>query len=117
MAVLPEYQNKYAYIKVSRGENGVLKMQLHHKGGKFIWGFKQHEEVADCLLNISRDRDNKVVILTGTGEVFLDEFEPMNPAEVFKPTFKDFTSHHGSVGHRLIQNHLDVEVPMIGVVN
>jgi enoyl-CoA hydratase/carnithine racemase len=117
MTILSEYQNKYAYIKLFRNDAGVLRMQLHCGGGKFIWGFRQHEEVTDCLLNISRDRENKVIILTGTGDVFLDEFEPMNPAEVFKPTFKDFTSHHGSVGYRLIQNHLDVEVPMIGVVN
>lgn len=118
MTTLESYQNKYEFIRLSRDAEGVLTMQLHYKGGKFLWGFRQHEEVADCLLQISRDRDNKVVILKGTGDVFLEEFEPVEDMSVlFQPTFKDACSHNMSVGHRLIQNHLDVEVPMIGVVN
>jgi enoyl-CoA hydratase/carnithine racemase len=118
LTTLAEYQDRYRYIALSREPNGVLTVRFHHRGGKFLWGFPQHEEVADCLLQISRDRDNKVVIITGTGDVFLDEFEPVaDMAALFKPTFQDFCSHHMAVGHRLIQNHLDVEVPMIGVVN
>jgi enoyl-CoA hydratase/carnithine racemase len=118
VAELHEYKDRYEFIKLSRDESGVLTIQLHYNGGKFIWGMRQHEEVADCLLHVSRDRANKVVILTGTGEVFLDEFEPItDPSQMFKPTFKDGCSHNMSVGHRLIQNHLDVEVPMIGVLN
>lgn len=118
MAKFTDYRDRYEFIKLRRDDDGVLTMQLHYRGGKFIWGFGQHEEVADCLLEVSRDRENKVVILTGTGDVFLDEFEPIeNPAEMFKPTFKDSCSHNMSVGHRLIQNHLDIEVPMIGIVN
>jgi enoyl-CoA hydratase/carnithine racemase len=118
LTTLSDYQGRYQYIELSRDANGVLTVRFHYQGGKFLWGFPQHEEVADCLLQISRDRDNKVVIVTGTGDVFLDEFEAVaDMAAMFKPTFKDFCSHHMAVGHRLIQNHLDVEVPMIGVVN
>jgi enoyl-CoA hydratase/carnithine racemase len=118
LTTLSDYQGRYQYIELSRDANGVLTVRFHYRGGKFLWGFPQHDEVADCLLQISRDRDNKVVIVTGTGDVFLDEFEAVaDMAAMFKPTFKDFCSHHMAVGHRLIQNHLDVEVPMIGVVN
>jgi enoyl-CoA hydratase/carnithine racemase len=118
VANFADYQNKYQFIKLTRDGSGVLTMQLHYKGGKFLWGFKQHDEVADCLMNISRDRENKVVILTGTGDVFLDEFEPLDdPSVLFQPTFKDACSHQMSVGHHLIKNHLDVEVPMIGIIN
>lgn len=115
---LSDYQTRYQYIDLSRDANGILTVRFHYRGGKFMWGFPQHEEVADCLLQISRDRENKVVIITGTGDVFLDEFESVaDMAALFKPTFKEFCSHHMSIGYRLIQNHLDVEVPMIGVVN
>jgi len=118
MSDFDNYRERYRFIRLSRDAHGVLTMQLHFDGGKFLWGFPQHDEVADCLLNISRDRGNKVVILTGTGDVFLDQFDPLaDPAEVFRPSFQEACSHQMSVGHRLIQNHLDVEVPMIGVVN
>ncbi|RYD92361.1 MAG: enoyl-CoA hydratase/isomerase family protein [Sphingomonadales bacterium] len=118
MVSLAEYQDKYRYIHLARSDDGVLTMRLHYNDGKFLWGFPQHEEVADCLLQIARDRHNKVVIVTGTGDVFLDAFEPIDDmAALFKPSFQEFCSHHLSVGHRLIQYHLDIEVPMIGVVN
>jgi enoyl-CoA hydratase/carnithine racemase len=118
MISLADYQQKYQFIALSRDAAGVLTMRLHYKGGHFLWGFPQHEEVADCLLHISRDRENKIVIVTGTDDVFLDAFEPVEDmSDLFKPSFQEFCSKHLSVGYRLIQNHLDVEVPMIGVVN
>jgi len=118
MTSLDDYRDRYEYIALERGESGVLTMRLHYKGGKFLWGFDQHDEVADCLLQVSRDRENKVVILTGTGDVFLEEFEPLDdPQSPFLPTFQEACSRQMSVGRQLIQNHLDVEVPMIGLVN
>ncbi len=118
MGSLAEYQDRYKHIHLARSDDGVLTMRFHSNGGRFLWGFAQHEEVADCLLQIARDRQNKVVIVTGTGDVFLDAFEPIDDmAALFKPSFQEFCSHHLSVGHRLIQYHLDIEVPMIGVVN
>lgn len=113
-----QYKDSYRYINLTRDDAGVLVMRLHDNGREMRWGFPQHEEVADCLLQISRDRKNKVVILTGTGNVFINEFDTeAGGDENFKPTFADFTSYHLSVGIRLLQNHLDIEVPMIGVVN
>lgn len=118
MASFDEYRDRYEFIALSRDEEGVLTMRLHYQGGKFLWGFRQHDEVADCLLQISRDRGNKVVILTGTGDSFLEEFEPLDDPEApFRPSFQEACSHQMSVGRQLIQNHLDVEVPMIGLVN
>lgn len=118
MAVFTEYSNRYKYIALSRDDQGVLTMRLHDDGRPMRWGFPQHEEVADCLLQISRDRGNKVVIVTGTGDKFIDEFDiEAGGDENFKPTFAEFTNLHMSVGIRLLQNHVDVEVPMIGVIN
>lgn len=118
MASLDDYRDRYQYIALDREPNGVLTMRLHYKGGKLLWGFDQHDEVADCLLQVSRDRENKVVIITGTGDVFLDEFEPLDdPMAPFQPSFQESCSRQMSVGRHLIQNHLDVEVPMIGLVN
>jgi enoyl-CoA hydratase/carnithine racemase len=118
MARLDDYRDRYEFIALSRDDNGILTMRLHYRGDRFLWGFKQHDEVADCLLQISRDRENKVVILTGTGDVFLDEFEPLDdPEALFRPSFQEAVSNQMSIGRQLIQNHLDVEVPMIGLVN
>ncbi|MDA0339446.1 MAG: enoyl-CoA hydratase/isomerase family protein [Proteobacteria bacterium] len=124
MIKLEDYQDRYEYIKLSRDAAGVLTMRLHCNGGKFIFSLQSHDEIADCLLHISRDWYNKIVILTGTGEAFIDEFmtnEPDAPnfkdSSQYGPTFKDGWSKILPEGRYMVQNHVDVQVPMIGVVN
>jgi enoyl-CoA hydratase/carnithine racemase len=117
MSENPAYFSEYRYIDLSRDDRGVLTMRFHTRGGPFLWGFDQHEEVADCLLRVSRDRGNRVVILTGTGDVFLDAFEEALAPDDPRLSNVEFVSYHLEVGLRLIHNHLDVDVPMIGIIN
>lgn len=118
MTKLADYRDAYEFIALERDKAGVLTMRLHKDGGTFVWGLKQHDEVADCLLQISRDHGNKVVIVTGTGDAFLDQSEPVE--EFLAPKdlpFPELLSQQAATGYHLIRNHLDVPVPMIGLVN
>jgi enoyl-CoA hydratase/carnithine racemase len=95
--------------------DGILEVTLHNKGGSLLWNESVHRELPYACTDISADPDNKVVILTGTGDVFC--------AEV------DFASFSGGLGtprgwdkiywegKRLLMNLLDIEVPMIAAVN
>jgi len=118
MTKLADYRDRYEFIALERDEAGVLTMRLHKQGGKFVWGLRQHDEVTDCLAQVSRDHGNKVVIVTGTGDAFLDESEPVEEflAPVDLP-FPELLSQQAATGYHLIRNHLDVPVPMIGLVN
>src|SRR5918992_1509404 len=69
MTSLADYQTKYKTI-VLRREDGILEMRFHTEGGPLRWGFLPHEEAEDAFLHIGRDRENKVVIMTGTGAEF-----------------------------------------------
>src|ERR687892_228495 len=69
MTSLADYQTKYKTI-VLRRENGIVEMRFHTEGGPLRWGFLPHEEAEDAFLHIGRDRENKVVIMTGTGAEF-----------------------------------------------
>ena len=124
MIELRDYQDRYENIKLSRDDAGVLTIQLHTNGGKHIFSLQAHDEIADCLMHVSRDWYNKVVILTGTGDAFIDEFmteEPDAPdfkdGSQYSPTFKDGWSKILPEGRYMQQNHLDVQVPMIAAVN
>ena len=124
MIVFEDYQDRYQNIALSRDEAGVLTMRLHTNGGKHIFSLQAHDEIADCLLHVSRDWYNKVVILTGTGEAFIDEFMTEQPdapdfkdTSQYSPTFKDGWSKILPEGRYMQQNHLDVQVPMIAAVN
>src|ERR1700677_3656843 len=64
-----EYRDKYAYIKMER-TGGILQMTFHSKGKELLWGGRPHEEISYAFYDVARDRDNKAVIITGTGESF-----------------------------------------------
>ena len=69
MATLGEYENKYDNIRFER-RNGILQMTFHTNGGPLQWGGGPHEEFPRAFADIGSDRDNRVIILTGTGDAF-----------------------------------------------
>ncbi len=69
MSKFEEYSSKYQFIKMER-HDGILQMTLHSKGGELLWGGRPHEECSYAFYDVARDRENKVVIITGTGDNF-----------------------------------------------
>ena len=118
MSTLNKYAERFDNIALER-RDGILQMRLHTRGGPLLWGFKDassvHAQLGDAFYEIGRDRDNKVVILTGTGDSFMtgvDEQQglsgPMSP-EIWDRLMKE--------GKDLLMNLLDIEAPMISAVN
>ena len=66
---LADYCDKYETVKMRR-EDGILEVRLVTDGGPLRWGRLAHAELEDTFNNIGRDRENQVVILTGTGNEF-----------------------------------------------
>jgi enoyl-CoA hydratase/carnithine racemase len=114
MARFGEYATKYQTIKMQR-RNGILEVTLHNNGGALLWNESVHRELPYACTDIGADPDNKVVILTGTGDAFCAEVD-----------FASFSDGLGTArgwdkvyweGKRLLMNLLDIEVPMIAAVN
>jgi enoyl-CoA hydratase/carnithine racemase len=76
-----------------------------------------HAELEDAFHYIARDRDNQVVIMTGTG----DEFSgPAPDPEANKAAHKMTPQEWGELGWEskgLLTNLLAIDVPMISAVN
>ena len=110
------YANKYENIRMRR-EDGILEITLHTDGGPLRWGRQPHAELEEAFLNIGRDRENKVVILTGTG----DEFSgPVAEPKSNKAAHKMNACEWGELGWEskgLLTNLLAIDVPMISAVN
>jgi enoyl-CoA hydratase/carnithine racemase len=72
-----------------------------------------HEELGYCFTDIGSDRENKVVVITGTGDDFCAEINAgsfkLSTANEWDLTFYD--------GRRLLRNLLDIEVPIISAIN
>src|SRR5262245_61542916 len=69
MSKLEDYAGKYQCARLER-RGGVLQVTLHTEGKSLRWGFGPHAELPELFHDIGGDRDNKVVILTGTGDEF-----------------------------------------------
>ena len=112
------YRDKYEAIRMERGEDGVLEMALHTRGGSLVFNRTIHEELG--FADVAADRENRVVILSGTGENFCAEFDP----ESFRAfnglgpniTATGWDQTHWRGMHNL-RAQLDVPVPMVGVLN
>ena len=112
MTVLAEYENKYETVSVQR-EDGILQVTFHSGDGSLLWGEAAHRELGYAFADIGADPENKVVILTGTGDDYCANFEPNRPTRRMP---KDWDKTYWE-GKRLLINLLEIEVPVIGAVN
>jgi enoyl-CoA hydratase/carnithine racemase len=70
MAKFETYREVFANARLTRKPNGVLEVALHTDGGKLVFNGHRHEQFVDLFHVIGEDRDNRVVILTGSGDAF-----------------------------------------------
>ncbi len=71
MTELRDYQHAFKTAVLERDELGVLTIRLHSKGDTLWWGALPHRELADLFAAVAADRDNRVVVVTGTGDRFV----------------------------------------------
>src|SRR5687768_9276718 len=113
MTKLSDYAERYPSIRMRR-EDGVLEMAFHTKGGSLQWGLGPHAELPDAFQDVAGDRENKVVIMTGTGAEFSGPRvipkagHPLFPS---RPTAQ-FTENLISEGKRMLMNLMNIEVPV-----
>ena len=65
-----EYFERYQTLVMERDADGILLLRAHTGGGPLRWGALPHEEWPRAFADIAMDRENRVVILTGTGDEF-----------------------------------------------
>ncbi|HXO64266.1 MAG TPA: enoyl-CoA hydratase/isomerase family protein [Steroidobacteraceae bacterium] len=106
------YRDKYENVRMKR-EDGILEVALHTRGGPLVFNGHVHEALVDAFRDIGDDRDNHVVILTGTGEEFCARISPEG-FDFFTPTGYDKILREGT---KLLENILDIQTPMIAAIN
>lgn len=107
------YRNSFPNARLTRTANGVLEVTFHTNGEKLVFNGHTHKQFVELFRAIGDDRDNRVVILTGSGDAFMDAISPEG--------FDFFTPHGFDVilreGRKVLTNLLDIEVPMITALN
>ncbi len=113
---LEDYQDKYETINFSR-KKGILEMTLVTDGGPLRWNRRAHAELEEAFLNIGRDRDNQVVIMTGTGDEFSGPVPEAKANRTYHHMSPDGWGELGWEANRLHANMLAIDIPMIAAVN
>ncbi|GIX48552.1 MAG: crotonase [Candidatus Tectimicrobiota bacterium] len=113
MARFEDYAQAYQTIRMER-RHGILQMTFHTDGGPLRWGELPHREFPRAFRDVGSDPENKVVIMTGTGEEFsgpraTPQMRLRRPASQWDPIYWE--------GKHLLFALLDIEVPMISAIN
>jgi enoyl-CoA hydratase/carnithine racemase len=110
----PSYFEKYENFAFTRNDQGVLLWRFHTDGGPIMFTGQTHEHLPEVLEEIALDKDNRVLVLTGTGDTFMDQIDGPSLGEIFKPAAWEKTRREGI---KVLQRFLDLPMPMIGVAN
>jgi enoyl-CoA hydratase/carnithine racemase len=115
MTKLADYKDAYTTMKFER-QDGILQVTFHSKGGPLIWGHigGAHAEFAAAFGDIARDPENKVVIMTGTGDVFSGPAADKNTFPKGGPESWEIIRFNGM---QLTTNLLDIPGPVISCIN
>jgi enoyl-CoA hydratase/carnithine racemase len=107
------YRESFPNARLTRAKTGVLEVALHTDGGTLVFDGHTHEQFAELFRAIGSDPDNRVVILTGSGNAFMetitgDGFDFLSP-QGYDKIYRE--------GRKILMNILDIEVPLIAAVN
>jgi enoyl-CoA hydratase/carnithine racemase len=116
MSFFEDYRDKSAVAHLERDDRGILLLRLHTRGGPFKFGSDNADryQLCDLFIDIANDPDNKVLIMTGTGDSFCDDIAPGLASAQTDPLTWD---HMYRNRRRLLMNLLEIEAPIVAAVN
>jgi enoyl-CoA hydratase/carnithine racemase len=109
----PGYFAAYRSLKFTRDGKGALIVEFHTKGGPLTFTAQDHTDFVDAFYRISQDRDNKVVILTGTAGEFIPGIDFSSFGNVADP---GVWSQVHDEGVQILENLCNIRVPMIAAI-
>ena len=113
MAHLDAYRDTFPNARLTRSKSGVLEVAFHTNGGVLVFNGFTHEQFVHLFYAIGSDPDNRVVIMTGSGDAFMERITP-DGFDFFSPRGYNKIYREGK---KVLMNILDIEVPLIAAVN
>jgi enoyl-CoA hydratase/carnithine racemase len=113
MSRFENYRHSFNNARLTRSDSGVLEVMFHTEGGALLFNGHTHEEFVELFHQIGADPDNRVVILTGAGDAFMENISPEG-FDFFTPRGYDKIYREGK---KVLMNLLDIEVPVIAALN
>ena len=114
MSISPPYFDNYENFAIIRSPSGVLTVRFHTDGKEHTFNGTTHHDFPRLVEDIAYDRDNKVLVLTGTGGTFINNIDGPSLGDLTKPWAADVLYIEGRRG---VQRLVDLEIPIIAAVN
>lgn len=114
MTADPAYFRAFENLVMSRTPSGVLTLRFHTNGAPVLFTGRTHTDLPRALYEIGEDRDNRVLVLTGTGDRFMTDIDGPSLGDITKPAEWDRTV---AEGRRVMQLLVDLEMPIVAAVN
>jgi enoyl-CoA hydratase/carnithine racemase len=109
----PAYFTKYENLAFAR-DGGVLILRFHTNGGPVVFTGQTHHDLAPALEEVGLDEDNQAMVVTGTGDTFMDQIDGPSLGPLFKPAAMEKTRTEGK---DILLRLIDLPMPVIGVAN
>jgi enoyl-CoA hydratase/carnithine racemase len=107
------YFTAYRSLRLSRDPQGVLLAEFHTNNGPLTFTAQDHTDFVEAFYRISQDRDNKIVILTGTGGEFIPGIDFSSFGNVADPAVWSQVHDEGA---QIVENLANIRVPVIAAV-
>ena len=106
------------HFMLERRADGVLLARAHTLGGSIQLSVENHRALGQLLKTIGADPENELLILTGSGEFFMNAYDP-DGFDLEKHDLRhwayEFAYKDGRINVSALIN--DLEIPTIGVLN
>jgi len=113
LAADPEYFTAFEHMKMSRNNQGVLLVQMHDgNGGAIDFKAKDHTQFTEAYYRIGRDRDNKIVIITGVKD-WMPSVDFSSFGNIADP---NIWGHIHDEGVQILENIANIRVPLIAAI-
>jgi enoyl-CoA hydratase/carnithine racemase len=122
MDTFDAYHDRYTNIVMERTPEGILHIRFHCDGHSLKWCKTAHAEFEHAFRAIGRDRENRVIIMSGTGEDFCGDpdYESWGLNDAGETDGDPDVDWSGAIsweGRQLVLSLLDIEVPIIAAVH
>jgi enoyl-CoA hydratase/carnithine racemase len=115
---LDAYRARFAGHFALDRRGGILTIRTHRGGQPALWSRGLLNAWNLLLAEVAADRDNEVIIITGTGDSWLAGLEAGSFAQPVSEWHSDLVHEQYNDGIKLLERLVfDIDVPVIAVIN
>jgi len=115
---LADYERTFSEYFHFKRDQGIIEVRMHYDNGPVVWSYQMHHALCELWTAIGHDKENEVMIFTGTGDKWIAYYDEGSFHEFDdKPTSDRFNVQIYDT-LKIVENLIfDVDIPTITAFN